>query len=85
MAFALPEMAGRTLATSIGPYTFSGSPFLLTWEDLPFASGRLGDEDYDDMIYLVDRVAPPPPVPEPGILLLLGAGLLGLLTLRRKW
>lgn len=81
MAFALPELAGTTVNTTIGPYTFSGNPFLLTWEDLPFASGRLGDEDYDDMIYLVDRVS----VPEPATLMLLGAGLLGLLALRRKF
>ncbi len=88
MAFSIPELAGKTLATSnsvVGSYTFSGSPFLLTWEDLPFAAGKLGDEDYDDMIYLVDRVVPPPSVPEPATLVLLGAGLLGLLALRKKF
>lgn len=60
------EVASRRL------YTFS-NPMLLTWEDLHLRSGGvLGDDDYDDMIYLVDA-RQGTPVPEPGTLLLLAA------------
>lgn len=47
-------------------------PFLITWEDL-----NMGDQDYDDMIYLVDRVIP---TPVPGAFLLgaLGIGAAGM-------
>lgn len=47
-------------------------PYLIGGEDLPYSGGKLGDEDYDDMMYLVDRVSP---VPAPGAVLLSGLGL----------
>jgi len=91
MTFALPELAGRAVwiytdadrdgvldpgeAASRVQYAFT-NPFLLTWEDLPFANGVLGDDDYDDMIYLVDAVGPRT-VPEPATLALFAAGLVG--------
>lgn len=70
----------------VSNYTLD-DPYLISWENqrcVYDAQGNctsLGDSDYDDMIYLVDRVRP---VPEPLSMLLLGSGLLGLIGLRRK-
>ena len=82
LTYHLAALTGTTVHIKIGStvseYTFS-DPFLLAWEDLPIDGSS--DEDFDDTIFLVDRVHP---IPEPMSMMLLAGGLLGLGTLRRK-
>jgi len=96
MTFGLSGLVGKTVYTytdsdndgvldedekgSVTAYTFS-NPYLIAWEDLALESGALGDEDYDDMMYVVDYVAP---VPEPTTLLLIGTGLVVLAVIGRR-
>jgi len=67
--------------SSTDTYVFN-NPYLLAFEDLPYANGTLGDEDFNDTIFLVDRVYPH--TPEPATMALLGSGLFGLVGFRRK-
>lgn len=83
LTYDLSELSGESIYVQYGSgpnaivseWTLN-SPYLICWEDLPWdpCEQLLGDEDYDDMIYLVDRVVP---IPAPGALLLgcLGAGI----------
>jgi len=74
MTFDLKELSGTSIYINKGAgpesYTFN-HPYLLAWEDQ-----NMGDEDYDDMMYVIDGISSPV-VPEPGTLLLLGSGLVG--------
>jgi len=87
MVFDLSVLAGTTLWIDLdGALTEHTlrNPYLVGWEDLPFANGLLGDEDYDDMIYLVD-LGKCTQVPDAGSsVVLLGAALVGLMGLRRS-
>jgi hypothetical protein len=52
-------------------HTTTGN-YVLAWEDL----AGLGDRDYNDLVVEVRGAAPA--TPEPGTLLLIGAGLVGI-------
>lgn len=57
--------------------TWTDNEYILAWEDLMGG----GDEDFNDMVLIVESVEP---VPEPGTIALLGMGLLGLAYYARK-
>jgi hypothetical protein len=89
MTFDLPGADGTTIWVDMGmgsgPEILAlNDPYLITWEDLEVFPGTpptLGDDDYDDMMFLVDNVVP---IPVPPTMLLLASGLIGLVGLRRK-
>ncbi len=62
MTFDLSELSGTTIFVDLEdgngavPLQLGSSTFLIAWEDLPFDGNTLGDDDYDDMIYLVTNV-----------------------------
>lgn len=87
--YRLSALAGKTVylqnptTLAIEKYTYQ-DPYFLAWEDLSLASnGLFSDQDYNDIMYVVDRVVP---VPEPSTVALFSFGLVGLgaFTLRRK-
>lgn len=87
LTYALPDLKGNAVWISVDggdPYEYTfHDPFLLTFEDKKLGTnGKLGDEDYDDSIFLVDRVHPT--VPEPATMAMLGSGIIGMLGFRRR-
>lgn len=86
LTYKMFALSGTSVWIKVGnaaayEYTFY-NPYLLAFEDIEKGSnGRLGDEDYDDTIFLVDRVQP---VPEPATMAMLGSGIIGMLGFRRR-
>ncbi len=62
MTYDLSDLGGTKLWVQFGAapaieITLDKNTFLIAWEDLPFNGATLGDDDYDDMLYLVTSVA----------------------------
>ena len=75
MTFDLPGANGTTISVDMGAGAVDltlNDPYLIAWEDLPFGGGALGDDDFDDMMYLVDKIAP---IPEPLTILAVFGGI----------
>jgi len=86
MTFTLDELNGKTYSlvddSGVYDYTFENA-LLIGWEDMPFSNGKLGDEDYDDIMYLIDFRSTSE-VPEPWTMALSALVAGGLLSARRR-
>lgn len=89
MTFDLPGIQGTIIHIDYGSGPIEvilNDPYLIAWEDLPWNGSKLGDEDYDDMMYIIDRVTPvstPTVVPTPSALMLTLMGCV--ISWRRRW
>jgi hypothetical protein len=93
VTYSLSEMAGKSIW--IQPdggfpsfeHQFTANAYLIGFEDRMFnayGTPTLGDDDYNDLLILVDGTQMNPVVPEPATLVLVGAGLLGLWVTGRR-
>jgi len=83
ISYRLTALAGKTIHVNTGSGVQAitlHDPYLIAWEDLKIAQS---DEDYNDMVLLVDKACL---VPLPGSFILFGMGFggLGLSALRRR-
>ena len=77
-----PDGAGAETDHMLAFHTNRG--LLIAWEDLPLGSdGKLGDQDYEDMIGGLLTYPGGEPIPEPATLALIGAGI-GLTAIWRR-
>lgn len=64
---------------------FTNHGLLIAWEDLPLGiDGKLGDQDYEDLIGGLLTYPDDTDIPEPATMALLGGGLGIMLALRRR-
>lgn len=100
ITYALPELKGLTYWVNdpkLGLYkhTFTENAYLIGFEDItakytgPEFGVTMGDEDFNEILILIDSTqfqpSPKPPlVPEPATFVLVGAGMAGLLVMRRR-
>ncbi|GAH72656.1 unnamed protein product, partial [marine sediment metagenome] len=76
---------GGTAVTDHVLMMFTNHGLLIAWEDLPLGSdGKLGDQDYEDLIGGLLTYSDGEDIPEPATMALLGGGLGIMLAFRRR-
>ena len=76
---------GGTAVTDHMLMMFTNHGLLIAWEDLPLGSdGKLGDQDYEDLIGGLLTYSDGNDVPEPSTMVLLGGGLGIMIAFRRR-
>ena len=88
ITYRLTDLIGKSAYLDLGgeapvEYTFQ-DPYLIGFEDLALKDGKLGDEDFNDLVYVVDRVAPVAPEPISTALFLTGGATMAGALIRRR-